>query len=270
MTRTHPLLAYQLAKATADDGSVDLSALLAMVDAAYVEADQWRQRTDRAALLMCEEMEQLNADLRYLAHHDTLTGIPNRAYLIERLDEALRVARHEGKRIAVHYLDLDRFKKVNDTLGHTVGDDFLRTAAARLRAAIRDGDTLARLGGDEFAVIQTDVASAADCEALARRLTEVLAPAIELEGKAFRIGVSIGIALSDSTSAPTGQQLMRNADVALYQVKDHGRGGWRVFSTEPPAPLVPTPDDGSSPMRSQRTSLASPGRSPAEVAESKP
>jgi diguanylate cyclase (GGDEF)-like protein len=270
MTRTHPLLAYQLAKATADDGSVDLSALLAMVDAAYVEADQWRQRTDRAALLMCEEMEQLNADLRYLAHHDTLTGLPNRAFLIERLDEALRIARHEGKRIAVHYLDLDHFKEVNDTLGHTVGDDLLRTAAARLRAAIRDGDTVARLGGDEFAVIQTDVASATDCEALARRLTEVLAPAIELEGKAFRIGVSIGIALSEPADAPTGQQLMHSADVALYQVKDRGGSGWCVFSNEPPAPLVPTQDDGSDPMRSRQASAPSTELPPSETVGGNP
>ncbi|MDQ2082405.1 GGDEF domain-containing protein [Xanthobacteraceae bacterium Astr-EGSB] len=228
MTRRHPLLAHQLAKATGDDGAVDLSALLAMVDAAYVEADQWRHRTDRAALLMCEEMEELNAELRQLAHHDTLTGLPNRAYLIERLEQALGLSRQEGKRVAVLYLDLDHFKEVNDTLGHAVGDDLLRVAADRLKAAIRAGDTLARLGGDEFAVVQTDIAVVTDCETLARRLIEVLEPAIALENNAIRIGVAI----SDPVSLPTGPQLMRSADVALYQVKNRHRGGWCIFDPE--------------------------------------
>jgi diguanylate cyclase (GGDEF)-like protein len=232
MTRRHPLLAHQLAKATGEDGAVDLSALLAMVDAAYAEADQWRHRTDRAAMLMCEEMEELNAELRHLAHHDTLTGLPNRTHVIDRLEQALGLARQEGRRVAVLYLDLDHFKEVNDTLGHAVGDDLLRVAAERLKAAIRAGDTLARLGGDEFAVIQTDVATAGDCETLARRLIDVLAPPIELENNAIRIGVSIGIAISDPASAPTGPQLMRSADVALYQVKNRGRGGWCIFDAE--------------------------------------
>jgi diguanylate cyclase (GGDEF)-like protein len=232
MTRRHPLLAHQLAKATGEDGAVDLSALLAMVDAAYVEADQWRHRTDRAALLMCEEMEELNAELRHRAHHDTLTGLPNRAYLIERLEQALGLARQEGKRVAVLYLDLDHFKEVNDTLGHSVGDDLLRAAADRLNATIRSGDTLARLGGDEFAVVQTDVTGAPDCETLARRLTEVLWPAFELESHVIRIGVSIGVAISDPASVPTGPQLMRSADVALYQAKHRGRGGWCIFDPE--------------------------------------
>jgi diguanylate cyclase (GGDEF)-like protein len=231
----HPLLAHQLARAKADDGSVDLDALLAMVDAAYVEADQWRQRTDRAALLMCEEMEELNSELRHLAHHDTLTGLPNRAHLTERLEQALAVARQEGGRIAVHYLDLDHFKQVNDTLGHAVGDELLRIAADRLRAAIRDGDTLARLGGDEFAVIQTSVIADSDAETLAWRLIGVLEPEIELNGKPFQIGVSIGVALSDGAAAPTAQQMMKNADIALYQVKDGGRGGFRVFDAGTPS-----------------------------------
>jgi diguanylate cyclase (GGDEF)-like protein len=243
----HPLLAYQLARAKADDGSVDLDALLAMIDAAYVEADQWRQRTDRAAVLMCEEMEELNSELRHLAHHDTLTGLPNRAHLTERLEQALTVARHEGRRIAVHYLDLDHFKQINDTLGHAVGDDLLRVAAERLRAAIRDGDTLARLGGDEFAVIQTSVVTDGDAEALARRLIGVLEPRMELEGKPFSIGVSIGVALSDRVATPTVQQLMKCADIALYQVKGGGRGGFRIFDANPSGGAMVAPDGAAEP-----------------------
>jgi diguanylate cyclase (GGDEF)-like protein len=184
---------------------------------------------------MCEEMEELNSELRHLAHHDTLTGLPNRVHLAERLQQALTVARQEGGRIAVHYLDLDHFKQVNDTLGHAVGDELLRVAADRLRAAIRDGDTLARLGGDEFAVIQTSVVTDSDAETLARRLIGVLEPVIELDGKPFRVGVSIGVALSDSVAAPTAQQMMKNADIALYQVKDGGRGGFRVFDAGTPS-----------------------------------
>jgi diguanylate cyclase (GGDEF)-like protein len=238
MTRRHALLAHQLAKATGEDGTVDIDALLAMVDAAYTEADQWRQRTDRAALLMCEEMEELNTELRHLAHHDPLTGLPNRTYLVDRLAQALGVARHEDKRIAILYLDLDHFKQVNDTLGHAIGDELLRAAATRLSAAVRAGDTLARLGGDEFAVVQVDIVTPTDCEALARRLIAVLEPAIELEGRTFQVGVSIGIALSDPQGATTVQQLMRNADIALYRVKDGGGGGWSVFDAATAGPAA--------------------------------
>jgi diguanylate cyclase (GGDEF)-like protein len=226
----HPLLAYQLARARTEDDEIDLAALIAMVDAAYVEADQWRQRTDRAALLMCEEMEELNAELRHLAHHDTLTGLPNRVYLAERLEQALTICRHEGRRVAVLYLDLDHFKQVNDTHGHDVGDELLRVAASRLRGAIRDGDTLARLGGDEFAVIQTSVGGDGDAVTLALRLVDVLKPVIELKGRSFQIGVSIGIAVSGPALETTAQQMMKNADIALYRVKDGGRGGYRIFA----------------------------------------
>jgi diguanylate cyclase (GGDEF)-like protein/PAS domain S-box-containing protein len=181
------------------------------------------------------ERKRAEAQIRRLAFHDPLTGLPNRALFGDRLTQALALARRDGSQVALLYLDLDHFKEVNDTLGHTAGDLLLRVVAGRLSKCLRDSDTLARLGGDEFAVIAPGV-HRAEAEVLARRLVEVLEPNIELDGNAARIGVSIGIALSGPED--TAQQIMMGADVALYQAKDAGRHGYSFYSPDMNARIV--------------------------------
>jgi diguanylate cyclase (GGDEF)-like protein/PAS domain S-box-containing protein len=175
------------------------------------------------------EKKKIEEKIAYMAHHDALTGLVNRARFNEQLDEALaRVGR--GEQLAVLLLDLDRFKEVNDTFGHPVGDELLKVVAERLRGCAREIDVVARLGGDEFAVIQNAIAQPGDIAVLADRICSAIAAPYDL-GVQAEIGVSIGIALApnDATSAT---ELMRRADVALYQAKDGGRGGYRFFGAE--------------------------------------
>src|SRR5664279_5631172 len=144
----HKLLARQLSRATRPSGEIDVDVLLRLVEAAYVEADRERDRLDRAALITSEEMDQLNDELRQLAHHDVLTGLPNRLLFAQFANRAVQRAKL-GERFAVLLIDLDRFKPVNDTFGHATGDTLLCEVAARLRVAVRSGDEVARTGGDE-------------------------------------------------------------------------------------------------------------------------
>ena len=224
----HRLLAHQLARATRTDGEIDLPGLLAMVDLAYAEADRDRQRTDRAALVMCEEMEQLNADLHKMAHHDALTGLPNRAYFCEVLMRQLALAQRDGSPIAVFCIDFDRFKNVNDTLGHQAGDLLLRQAADRMRAAVRSCDTIGRIGGDEFLLLQTAVSQPQLAAQLAERLLERLAEPFDLDGHQAFIGASIGIALSPLDGSQV-DELIKHADIALYRAKTSGRRQFCFF-----------------------------------------
>jgi diguanylate cyclase len=196
------------------------------------------------------ERKRAEAQIRQLAFHDPLTGLPNRALFGDRLTQALAMARRSDTQVALLYLDLDHFKEVNDTLGHAAGDLLLSVVAERLRGCLRASDTLARLGGDEFAVIQPGAQQPQAAEALARRLVDVLEPVVELNGNAARIGVSIGIAVSEPacveqpTTTPaqptvtTAQQIMMSADVALYQAKDAGRGGYSFYSSDMSARIV--------------------------------
>ena len=165
-----------------------------------------------------------------MALHDTLTGLPNRILLNERLEDALRRVKR-GEIVATHLLDLDHFKTVNDSLGHPAGDKLLRTVADRLRALIRDTDTIARMGGDEFAIVQTAITQPADATALAHRAIEAISAPYVVEGHHVVIGTSIGIAVGPS-DALTPDQLVRNADLALYRAKADGRGTYRFFERE--------------------------------------
>ncbi|MDO9709914.1 bifunctional diguanylate cyclase/phosphodiesterase [Paracraurococcus lichenis] len=176
------------------------------------------------------ERREAEDRIAHLAHHDTLTGLPNRALFRQRLDEALARTRRSGG-FAVLCLDLDRFKEVNDTLGHPAGDALLRTVAERLGAEMRETDTLARLGGDEFAIVQSGVDRSGDTVTLARRLVEVLSMPFDLDGHRAMIGTSIGIAIAPQDGAD-GDALLKAADMALYQAKVEGRGTWRFFEPE--------------------------------------
>ncbi|MDO9713381.1 bifunctional diguanylate cyclase/phosphodiesterase [Paracraurococcus lichenis] len=181
------------------------------------------------------EKHQAEARIAYLAHHDALTGLPNRVLFRERLNAALGRARR-GESFAVLCLDLDRFKEVNDTLGHALGDALLRSVASRLEAVLRETDTLARLGGDEFAVIQDRLDRSHDVAAQARRLVEALAAPFDLEGNQVVIGTSIGIAVAP-TDGLDADALLKNADMALYRAKAEGRGRWSFFEPEMEARL---------------------------------
>ena len=171
----------------------------------------------------------------HLARHDSLTGLPNRAHLAEQLATQLpRTAR--GDELALLLLDLDRFKNVNDTLGHALGDALLCQVAQRLRAHVREGDLVARLGGDEFAVLQTGSGQPAAATTLAQRLIEVLSQPFELDGHQGHIGCSVGIALAPF-DGDTAEVLLKNADLAMYRAKGAGRGVLRFFEPEMDARL---------------------------------
>jgi diguanylate cyclase (GGDEF)-like protein len=166
---------------------------------------------------------------QFLAFHDTLTGLPNRALFEDRLRRAFLSARRDHSRIALLYIDLDRFKNVNDTLGHPAGDELVRQTARRLEAKVRDVDTVARLGGDEFAVIMVEVKNVSAAENLSEKLLEELARPFLLMGDQVFIGASIGIAVSlESDTDPA--ELLRKADIALYEAKRNGRGRYQLFA----------------------------------------
>jgi diguanylate cyclase (GGDEF)-like protein len=166
---------------------------------------------------------------QFLAFHDTLTGLPNRALFEDRLRRAFLSARRDHSRIALLYIDLDRFKNINDTLGHPAGDELVRQTARRLEAKVRDVDTVARLGGDEFAIIMVEVKNVSAAENLSEKLLEELARPFLLMGDQVFIGASIGIAVSlESDTDPA--ELQRKADIALYEAKRNGRGRYQLFA----------------------------------------
>ncbi|WP_237482847.1 EAL domain-containing protein [Lichenibacterium dinghuense] len=181
--------------------------------------------------------ERLAAErqITFLARHDALTRLPNRTVFAERGEEAVkRLGRGEG--FAVLYLDLDRFKQINDTLGHAAGDALLRGVADRLEACAREVDTVCRFGGDEFAILQCGVARDEDAVVLAKRIVEVLRPPFDVGGRPVSAGVSIGIAVAPRDGS-SFLALTRNADAALYRAKADGRGVWRCFEPEMDARL---------------------------------
>ncbi|MGB8037616.1 MAG: diguanylate cyclase, partial [Pseudolabrys sp.] len=162
-----------------------------------------------------------------LAHHDALTGLPNRALFHDRIRLGLARVRR-GDTLALHCLDLDRFKSVNDTLGHPVGDSLLKAVAHRLIGTIRDTDTVARLGGDEFAIIQVAPKSLAEVERVAKRVIAELSEPFIIGENSISIGTSIGIAMAPPNGIDV-EQLMKNADMALYRTKSLGRGTFGFF-----------------------------------------
>lgn len=169
------------------------------------------------------------AQAQHLAFHDTLTGLANRALFEDRLDHALAAVRRGGQAVALFYLDLDRFKSVNDTLGHPAGDMLIRQVAGRLKAFTRETDTVARLGGDEFAIIQADGATTAAAEILCLRLVETMCEPFDLEGVRVSVGVSIGVAVAPVHGLDR-IELSRKADIALYEAKANGRGRYVLFT----------------------------------------
>jgi len=178
------------------------------------------------------ERRLLEDQLHYQALHDALTGLPNRALILDRVDRALVRARRQQTPIAVFFLDLDGFKAINDSYGHSVGDELLRAVTARLSGALRESDTIGRLGGDEFIVLAEDSSLDGGPERIADRLREVLSAPFPLErpdALTVRARASIGIAVG---LRATADELLRDADVALYAAKDAGKDRYVVFGPE--------------------------------------
>jgi diguanylate cyclase (GGDEF)-like protein len=190
------------------------------------------------------ERAQSERRIAYLAQHDVLTGLANRAVFTDKLNEASKRQKRHGAGFTVLMLDLDRFKAVNDTLGHAAGDQLLIEVAGRLRASLRETDVLARLGGDEFAIIQDGEADEQHHGAIivARRIIDMIGKPFELDGHLVNIGTSIGIAFAPEHGIePDG--LMKCADLALYATKAAGRNDFRVFGSEMAA-AQPADSDG--------------------------
>ena len=176
-------------------------------------------------------LEVSKAHASFLAFHDPLTGIPNRALFEDRLGQALANRRRTGAKLAVHYVDLDRFKHVNDSLGHPSGDELIRQSARRLNRLVEEVDTVARLGGDEFAIIQFEIADAQSALILGEKIVSAFEAPFDLGGSEARVGASVGIAVASDSEA-TSEDLMRQADIALYEAKDSGRGRCQLFAGE--------------------------------------
>jgi diguanylate cyclase (GGDEF)-like protein/PAS domain S-box-containing protein len=166
---------------------------------------------------------------RFLAYHDTLTGLPNRRLLDDRLRQALHLAQRRDRRVAAMLVDLDDFKRVNDELGHRAGDAVLREAAGRLAGCVRKADTLARQGGDEFVIVIPDLAQDEDCGVVAEKILRALEPPFHADGREFRIGASIGVSIYPA-DAGDGDALLRNADAAMYRAKQSGRNHFRFYA----------------------------------------
>ncbi len=157
-------------------------------------------------------------ELDHIAHHDNLTGLPNRILFTDRLQQSMASAKRSDEFLAIHFIDLDNFKQINDSLGHHFGDLVLKEAAYRLRTCIRDTDTIARWGGDEFAVIQTNLNVITDAEIFAKKMIEVLSRKFELGRSELQVTISIGIALYPLDSINFDELLIK-ADKSMYRAK---------------------------------------------------
>ncbi|WP_426400706.1 putative bifunctional diguanylate cyclase/phosphodiesterase [Ralstonia sp. R-29] len=182
------------------------------------------------SLVDITQIREAQQRIRHLATHDTLTGLLNRSALEDRLEHALAIARRNHSRVSVMFLDLDRFKNVNDTLGHQFGDMLLREVAARLQACAREADTVARLGGDEF-VVMLEALDSIGTRRVAERILSALSAPFYIEGQELYLGVSIGIAVAPH-DGDDPNTLLRKADAAMYLAKERGRNNFQTFTSD--------------------------------------
>ncbi|MFB2550359.1 putative bifunctional diguanylate cyclase/phosphodiesterase [Ensifer soli] len=178
-----------------------------------------------------EQRQRSEAETRYLAFHDALTGLANRLLFREDLENALARLNGVAEEVAVLFIDLDGFKSVNDTLGHTIGDLLLKTVAADFRNALREDDRIARLGGDEFAILHHGARGSDSAIRLASKLIEIASRQRVIEGQLITVGASIGVVVS-SRCEDEPEELLKNADLAMYRAKSDGRGTYRIFDPE--------------------------------------
>ncbi len=175
------------------------------------------------------ERKQAEDRLQFLAHFDSLTNLPNRTLLIDRMNQEIARTHWHKRLMAVLFLDLDRFKVINDTLGHTVGDQLLKEVAQRLTDCVREGDTVSRLGGDEFVILLVDLGDVRDVPVVAKKITGVFSRPFLLNNMEYFITVSIGISIYPNDSED-GNSLMKYADIAMYGAKKQGRNRYQLYS----------------------------------------
>ena len=177
------------------------------------------------------ERKSHEAEMTHLVNHDALTGLPNRTLLNDRIAQSLAHARRVGQPVGVLFLDLDGFKFINDSYGHTLGDQLLKAVAERLSRTVRGGDSVARLGGDEFVVVLQDIADPEGAMAVAQEILLALAQPLETEGQGLHVTASIGVSVFPQ-DGHTAELLLKHADVAMYRAKDHGRNGVQRYARE--------------------------------------
>ncbi len=193
-----------------------------------------RKKTIQSSSLLLKErsaqLEDSNDQLKHLATHDPLTGLPNRLLLYDRINQVLPRAIREKRHIALLFLDLDRFKNINDTLGHATGDQLLKEVSERLLLCIRDGDTISRVGGDEFVIVLVNVAAANDVPVIAKRILDSLSQPFSFSAVELFVTASIGISLFPD-DAENSDILVKNADTAMYHAKAEGKNNYQFFSS---------------------------------------
>jgi diguanylate cyclase (GGDEF)-like protein len=180
---------------------------------------------------MAESLQEANAELQRIVLHDALTKLPNRVLLADRIEQAVQACKRGSRLCAVLFVDLDRFKTVNDSLGHFVGDELLRAVAERLRSTVRQEDTVSRLGGDEFVILLRGVAHADDAVRVARKIIEVVSQPIRSHGHEMHVTCSVGISLFPH-HGESAEALITSADVAMYHVKKSRRNDFEFFTPE--------------------------------------
>ncbi|MBS4098497.1 MAG: diguanylate cyclase, partial [Sulfuricella sp.] len=179
------------------------------------------------------ERKQSEEQIRQLAYYDTLTNLPNRRLMLDRLNQSVSQAKRYQRSMAVVFLDLDHFKQINDTLGHDVGDELLMVAANRLKACVRSGDIVSRQGGDEFVIVLAEIAHPQDAAVVAEKIVDTLGLPIAIKGHELKITTSIGISVYPINGTDDTQELMKKADMAMYAAKEGGRNGYRFYQNDP-------------------------------------
>ena len=194
-----------------------------------VEGPDGRLSVIEGTTIDISERKQAEEQVKHLAFHDPLTNLPNRLLFNDRLTLAVAQAHRHNQRLAVLFLDLDRFKVINDSLGHSIGDELLRQVAERIQEYVREGDTVARLGGDEFTLLVPGISAEEDAAKIARKICEAIHDPFWIDGRELFVTTSVGVSVYPS-DGHDGETLVRNADSAMYRAKDQGRDNYQLYT----------------------------------------
>ena len=219
-SREQGIRAVEAEQATSDDQVLMLREANSNLVIATMEAHR-----------LTEQVESAKVELDHLVHHDALTNLPNRMLMQDRLSQAIEVARRQRRQLAVMFMDLDRFKHINDSLGHAVGDQLLQSVAQRLVACVRHSDTVSRQGGDEFLLLLPYIEQADDATLSAQKMLTALAAPHQIDGSDLHISVSIGISVYPD-DGQDAQTLIKCADTAMYYAKENGRNNFKFFELD--------------------------------------